>query len=69
MQFDVLSALFIYASRISKHFHVVVLSDGLHLYVLKFESNESMFSRFFFNLKSVYFLFLFSILYIKFYTV
>ena len=38
-----------------------VLSDGWHLYVHKYESNASMLSRGFFYLKSVNFLFLFSI--------
>ena len=40
---------------------MVVLSDGRHLYIYKFESNKSMLSRLIFSLKSVNFLFLFSI--------
>ena len=44
-------------------FYAVVLSDGRHSYIHKYESNVSMLSRgnFFFYLKSVKFLFLFSI--------
>ena len=41
---------------------MVVLSDGRHLFIHKSESNESMLSWFIFYLKSVNFLFLFSIL-------
>ena len=57
MQFYVLSTLSIYATWISKHFHVVILSDGWHFYVHKFENNESMLSRLILYLKSVNFLF------------
>ena len=57
MQFYVLSMRFIYASRILKQFHVVVLSDRQHLYIHKLESNESMLSRLIFHLKRVNFLF------------
>ena len=38
-----------------------VLSEGRHLYIHMFESNASMLSRVIFYLKSVHFLFLFSI--------
>ena len=44
-----------------KHFHAVVLSDRRHSYIHKYESNASMLSRVIFYLKSVTFLFLFSI--------
>ena len=40
---------------------VVVLSDGGHLYIHKFDNNESMLSRLIFYLNSVNFLFLLSI--------
>ena len=40
---------------------MVVLSDGRHSYIHKYESNAYMLSRVNFNLKSVNFLFLFSI--------
>ena len=55
MQIYVLSTLFtIYASSISKHFHVVVLSDGWPSYLHTFESNASLIMRVicYLNLKS-----------------
>ena len=61
MHFFVLSMLLIYASYLLKHFHVVVSSDGWHSYIHTFESNADMFSRVIFYLKSVNFLFLFSL--------
>ena len=42
-------------------FYEVGLSDGRHLYIDKFESNEPMLSRLIFYLKSVNLFFLFSI--------
>ena len=64
MQIYVLSTLFIYASSISKHFHVVVLSDGWPSYLHTFESNASLIMRVIcdLNLKSkVLFFLLFNI--------